>query len=101
MTTGWRTMFMSGHNDDGTPWGDVIVCVPAQNLSLRDDKLILLAHDFNQYLPGLSDDDLQEVMRTYTAQVYKILAEMTTRGLTQKPADDLRVKSKRKAKDAS
>lgn len=78
--------YIHGHDSDGELWGDVLIRLPLQILSFHDDKMILLAYRFNTFLPRLSDEDLQEVSREYTANVYSVLAEMTRRGLTQTTA---------------
>lgn len=88
--------FMCGQDENGERWGDALVRLPMQTLSLRDDALILLAYRFDTFLPRLSDDDLREAVRQYTANTYKILAEMTMRGIAQQPIQE-KPKRKRKA----
>lgn len=52
LPAGWKTYHLDGHDSDGNAWGDMIVAIPAQTLSLNDDKFILLAYQFDAFMPG-------------------------------------------------
>jgi len=77
------SMFINGEDENGERWGDALITLPRQTLSIHDDKMVLLAYRFDTFLPRLSDADLQQAMRLYTANIYKILGEMTMRGITE------------------